>query len=98
MGLGYLILEKNFRCRLGEIDIIAKDKGTIVFVEVKYRKNDKKGSPAEAVNFHKQRVICKVADYYRMIRHMTEEDSCRFDILSIEEKNITHLQNAFPYR
>lgn len=96
--LGYRVIQRNFRCRIGEIDIIAKDQKTYVFVEVKYRKNNKKGAPVEAVHDSKQRKICKTADYFRMIRHLSEEDPCRFDVLSIEGQEITHYKNAFPYR
>ena len=62
--LGYKILQKNFRCRMGEIDLIALHRGYLVFVEVKYRKNTRAGSAAEAVNWKKQQVISRVADYY----------------------------------
>ena len=54
---GYEILEKNYRCRIGEIDLIAKEGETLVFVEVKYRRNDKMGDPKEAVNRKKQKKI-----------------------------------------
>ena len=53
--MNYTILEKNFRCRSGEIDIIAFHEGAIVFVEVKYRKDCKLGHPREAVHYYKQR-------------------------------------------
>ena len=55
---GYEILEQNFRCRLGEIDIIARDGSALVFIEVKYRRNAAYGTPAEAVNLRKQQKIC----------------------------------------
>ena len=62
---GYQIMEKNYRCKLGEIDIIAKDKNKeIVFIEVKTRSNLKYGNPAEAVNSGKQIHIKKVASYF----------------------------------
>ena len=56
---GYEILEYNYRCKTGEIDIIAKEGQTLVFVEVKYRKDDKKGYPAQAVDQRKQQKIRK---------------------------------------
>lgn len=52
---GYEILEKNYRCRIGEIDLIAKEGETLVFVEVKYRRDDKMGNPKEAVDRKKQK-------------------------------------------
>lgn len=61
---GYRILEKNFRCRSGEIDIIASHKEYLVFVEVKYRRNAGKGFAGEAVNYRKMQSICRTADYY----------------------------------
>jgi putative endonuclease len=95
---GYSIQETNFRCRLGEIDIIAKDKEYIAFVEVKYRKTDKNGLPREAVNIFKQRTIIKVAKYYLM-RYNLYDSNCRFDVVemkgSLENVEINLLQNAF---
>ena len=53
----YKIIERNYSCKLGEIDIIAKDKDVLVFIEVKTRTNDKYGSPSLAVNYYKKRKI-----------------------------------------
>lgn len=94
---GYQIVEQNFRCRLGEIDIIARDGSVLVFLEVKYRKNDRYGNPAEAVTFRKQQKICKVADYYRMIHRISERQPCRFDVVAIQGEAIRLIQNAFSY-
>ena len=93
------ILERNFRCRIGEIDLIAWDTrdGMLVFAEVKYRKDATNGLPEEAVNFAKQQKICRVADYYRMMRHIKSGTACRFDVLAIEGEEIRHIRNAFPY-
>ena len=60
-GCGYEIISLNYRCRVGEIDIIAKDEEYLVFVEVKYRKNERMGSPFDAVDFRKQQKIIKVS-------------------------------------
>ena len=94
---GYEILKQNFRCRLGEIDLIARDGGALVFIEVKYRKNEAYGNPAEAVNFRKQQTICKVADYYRMKQHVSDEQACRFDVVAIQGSSILLIRDAFPY-
>jgi putative endonuclease len=95
---GYKILATNFRCKLGEIDIIATDKDYIAFIEVKYRKTDKNGLPREAVNIFKQRTIIKVAKYYLM-RYNLYGGNCRFDVVemkgSLENIEIHLLQNAF---
>ena len=92
--LGYKILQKNFRCRMGEIDIIALHRGYLVFVEVKYRKNTRAGSAAEAVNWKKQQVISRVADYYIRTR-CSRFPSCRFDVVAILGNEITVIKNAF---
>lgn len=92
---GYEILERNFRDRHGEIDIIAKDGRYLVFVEVKYRRNRKKGYPEEAVGFHKQQHIRSAARYYLYSRHYGEDTPCRFDVVSILGEEIRVIQNAF---
>ena len=69
---GYEILEYNYRCRFGEIDIIARDGDYLVFCEVKYRADDRKGTPAEAVDYAKQRVISKSALYYMTVNGIDE--------------------------
>ena len=93
--LGYKILEKNFRCRVGEIDIIALHKGYLVFVEVKYRKTASYGYPWEAVSNNKQRQICKVARQYCYSKRVKKQ--IRFDIISICGEEIMWFQNAFEY-
>ena len=94
---GYIILERNFRCHRDEIDIIAKDGETIVFVEVKYRNSEVKGYPVEAVDYKKQKVISKVALYYLTTRLKTTDVPCRFDVISIFGEKIEHIKNAFEY-
>ena len=94
---GYFIFERNFRCRQGEIDIIARQNGCLVFVEVKYRKTVVKGRPEEAVTPAKMRTICRVADYYCMRRGFGDNVSCRFDVISILGDEISLYENAFPY-
>ncbi len=96
---GYQILCYNFRCHMGEIDIIAKCEEELVFVEVKYRKNLSMGSPLEAVGVSKQKVISKCARYY-MVTHYKYEVSSRFDVIGItgageNKSNINHIKNAF---
>ena len=94
---GVRILERNYRNRRGEIDLIGKDGEYTIFIEVKYRKDDEKGSPAEAVNFAKQKTICKVADYYRMTHGMGEFSAVRYDVVAIEGEIITWYKNAFAH-
>lgn len=93
-GKGMRILTYNYRCRLGEIDLIAQDGEVIVFCEVKYRAGRKNGSPFEAVGAHKQRRIFQTAMYYLMERGISDP-VCRFDVIGIEGGRIRHIENAF---
>ena len=95
---GYFILCRNFRCRQGEIDLIARQGGDLVFIEVKYRKSVRSGQPQEAVTPGKQRAICRTADYYRLRHGYGEDTCCRFDVVAILGEEITLYENAFPYR
>lgn len=92
---GIDITEYNFRCRYGEIDIIGNDKGTIVFYEVKYRKDSAYGSPAEAVGIKKQKVIAKVSDYYRMLNNIPWDTPIRYDVVAIQGNRIELIPAAF---
>jgi len=92
---GYTVLERNFRCRIGEIDIVARDGRYLVFIEVKYRRDDRKGTALEAVNVHKQSTIRKVAGYYLWQHHFPADIPCRFDVLGMTEGNIELIQGAF---
>lgn len=96
-GKGLTVLETNYRCKVGEIDLICKDGSTYVFVEVKYRKNNSMGDPAEAVNYRKQKTICKVATYYMVAKKLPYDGSFRFDVVSILGDKITWYKNAFMY-
>lgn len=93
---GYEILEYNFYTRAGEIDIVAKHEGYLVFLEVKYRKDAKKGEPLEAVSPKKQRVISRCALYY-MKKKECFEMPVRFDVVGILGEEILLLQNAFDF-
>ena len=97
---GYEILERNYRCRQGEIDIVAQDKRTkeIVFIEVKARSNLKYGRPAEAVQQEKQKHIVDVAKYYIYKKGITHL-AFRFDVMEVFLSNsnykIHHIEKAF---
>ena len=93
---GYEILEYSFRCKAGEIDIIAKDGDYLVFCEVKYRKSKRKGSPFEAVTIEKQKKISKTAMYYIATKEQ-KEIPCRFDVIGILGNQIQIVKNAFEY-
>lgn len=94
---GYRILTMNYRCRIGEIDIVARDGKYLVFVEVKFRAGGKGGFPQEAVDYKKQRTICKVADYYCMTHGRCMSTPCRFDVVAVLGDEITLIRNAFEY-
>ena len=94
---GLKIKEFNFRSRFGEIDIVAQDKAALVFVEVKYRKTARSGCPEEAVNLKKAKIICKVADYYRIVHNIPINTQIRFDVVAIEGEEVRWYQNAFSY-
>lgn len=84
--LGYELLERNFRSRFGEVDIIAKKEGFLCFVEVKTRGQNSMGRPAESVTLSKQRKIIKTAEYY-LVRHpsLLEREGLqpRFDCMEV---------------
>ncbi len=96
--LGYQILERNFRCRFGEIDVIAKQGDTYVFIEVKYRTGRTAGDPASAVDGKKQKKISKTADYYRMLHRIPGDMPCRFDVVAETPAEIRVYTNAFYYQ
>lgn len=92
---GYIILECNFRTRGGEIDIVAKQREYICFVEVKFRTTNTYGNPLEAVDYRKQKQIRKVALTYLTKHGLTEWTPCRYDVIAFEGENLTHIENAF---
>lgn len=81
-SLGYEIVERNYRCKSGEIDIVARDGGDLVFVEVKSRRSIRAGYPSEAVDSRKQRKMVLAAESYIAERDLGDAD-CRFDIVEV---------------
>ncbi len=92
---GFQILEKNYRDRYGEIDIIAKEEGYLVFVEVKYRSSLRNGYPEEAVDGRKQARIRHAAQYYLYKKRLGEDVPCRFDVVSIVGRELRLIRDAF---
>ena len=78
---GYTIIDRNFSCKSGEIDIVAKDKEYLCFIEVKYRENNKYGDALEAINI--------------MANKLVENLNYRFDVVAIKGENIELIKNAF---
>lgn len=102
-ALGYRILERGLRQRAGELDLVALDGRTVVFVEVKTRQAADHGSPADAVDVRKQTRLTRAALAYLKRRRLLEHPA-RFDVVSIvwpaddAEPSIRHLRNAFEAR
>lgn len=96
-GKGFKIIEKNFRAPFGEIDIIAEDRDTLVFIEVKTRTDDSFGLPFEAVDGRKRERMRRIALFY--LKNLGKERPARFDVISIEIKDgsskIDHIIGAF---
>ncbi len=100
-GCGYRVLDRNFSCRAGEIDIIAMQEDTVAFVEVKTRSSARYGLPSEAVSAAKQRRMVKTALYY-LQKNKLLDYMCRFDIIEItvdeeNNSNINLIKDAFQY-
>jgi putative endonuclease len=97
---GYRILETNYRCALGEIDIIAREKDELVFVEVKTRSSEELGYPEQAVNIHKQKKISQLALWYLEDKKLTATKA-RFDVVAItmceSREEIILIKNAFDF-
>ena len=94
---GYRIIIQNYRKRFGEVDIIAQQKETIAFIEVKWRHNPLV-DPAELISHSKQKKIISIAKDF-LSKHTNEEVVCRFDVALIEDNNnaieLRYIENAF---
>ena len=90
---GWKILEKNFRTPYGEIDVIAKRRGVLAFIEVKTRTTDKFGTPAEAVDDKRKRRYILGANYF--LTNKIVDVTVRFDIIEVYRGKINHIENAF---
>ena len=97
---GYRILETNFRCSLGEIDIIARDKEDLVFVEVKTRKSLDLGYPEQAVGIKKQKKISQLALFYLQKKNLINAKA-RFDVVAVTMSETSNevklIKNAFDF-
>jgi putative endonuclease len=96
---GYKILERNYVTPLGEIDLIARQGKTLVFIEVKTRKNERFGTPQEAVSASKQARLRRLADYYLKQKRLGQDVLLRFDVVGItlteDGPRVEVIQNAF---
>lgn len=91
---GYAIVERNFRCKAGEIDIVAQRGGLLVFVEVRSRGDAAHGSAAETVDRRKQRQVARVAAWF-----LAERDPAytgiRFDVIALTGREVVWFEDAF---
>ena len=94
---GYRVLNRNYRTRQGEIDLIALDGECLCFFEVKYRKNEKSGFPEEAVSYNKMFKISRCTDHYLLTHQNVYYNSMRFDVIAILGEELKHYENAFNY-
>ncbi len=95
---GLRLVERNYRCRQGEIDLVMQQGDTLVFVEVRYRRRNDFGTAAESVGSAKQRRLVKAADHFLQSRWNGPAPRCRFDVLAISGKdtqNIEWIADAF---
>lgn len=96
---GLRLVLRNYRCRLGEIDLIMEDRESLVFVEVRYRRSGRFGGAIESVTPVKQRRLIRAAQYYLQQIRGVQSKLCRFDVLAITPEqgahNIIWLQDAF---
>ena len=90
--IGYQIIERNFECKQGEIDIIATDKEELVFVEVKTRTGEIYGKPKEAVDRAKKKHIYKSAEYYIYLKHL-ENRPIRIDVIEVYKRKEKYVLN-----
>ena len=94
---GLQLLHRNFRSKGGEIDLILQDTDSLVFVEVRYRRQPGFGSAAESVDWRKQSKLINCARYFLQIHPDTVGQPCRFDVISVNgsSNDIEWIQNAF---
>jgi Predicted endonuclease distantly related to archaeal Holliday junction resolvase len=95
---GYRIIERNYRCTLGEIDIVAKDDGDLVFVEVRSVKSERFGEPQESIGIEKRKKLSRLSLYYLQDKGL-DDCNARFDIVSVKmlpsDIRIEVIKNAF---
>jgi putative endonuclease len=97
-ALGWRVVARNFRCRAGEIDLVALDRDTVVFLEVRSRSGDGRGTPLESVDGRKQAQVVRVARHFLAL-HGWHERAARFDVVGVrfdaEPPAVEHVRGAF---
>ena len=94
-GHGLTLVEKNFQCRSGEIDLIMTEQRSLIFIEVRYRSSVHFGGAAASVSHTKQQRLIKAAKVYRQSKTEFSLWPARFDVIAIDRRNISWLKNAF---
>lgn len=96
---GLKLVDRNYQCRVGEIDLIMQDEKYLIFIEVRYRQNIYFGNGVESVTNTKQKKLIKTASYYLQQKKLDEKINCRFDVVSLSLKKLTPelewIKNAF---
>lgn len=92
---GMRVIVRNYRVRIGEIDIICRDGEYWVFVEVKYRRSMDQGGASYAISYKKQQIIRRVAEWFIKERHIPSDALCRFDAVLIDGEKVTHIKQAW---
>jgi putative endonuclease len=92
----FTLIERNFLCKGGEIDLIMKDQEYLVFIEVRYRKNNDFGGALESITAGKQRKLRRAAEFYLLQQFGNSPPPCRFDVIGIERQDeLVWIKNAF---
>jgi putative endonuclease len=91
---GYRVVDRNFRCRIGELDVVALDGDTLVFIEVRSRRDVSFGGGIAAISGAKMKQVARVAAAYVAIRRPVFT-TCRFDVVAVTGDEITHIRDAF---
>jgi putative endonuclease len=94
---GLRLIERNYRCRFGEIDLVMCDGGTVVFIEVRYRRSRQFGHPAETVDARKRERLCRAGSHFIQHRARLRESPCRFDVVTVEPNARGHRVSWFPH-
>lgn len=96
---GLKLISRNYRCRVGEIDLIMQDSKDLIFIEVRCRQNSYFGNGAESVTHTKQKKLIKTAHYYLQQQKLDDKNGCRFDVISLASQDSTAkvewIKNAF---
>lgn len=87
---GLTLVERNYHCRRGEIDLVMQNGGTTIFVEVRYRRSSRFGSSAESVDWRKQAKLLAAAEHYLQQHPKAARGACRFDVVALSGENDQH--------